>query len=92
LVDTLGLARRTQRVIKQNLAWAMLYNAVAIPAAVSGWVSPLSASIGMAASSAIVIANALRAARPALWLQAERRKSADVGPLAAEHALGSKGL
>jgi Cu2+-exporting ATPase len=55
-----GLARRTRRVILQNLAWAALYNAVAIPAAALGWVPPWLAAIGMSASSLLVVGNALR--------------------------------
>lgn len=49
-----------QRIIKQNLSWALLYNLVAIPVAASGYISPAWASIGMAASSLLVVANALR--------------------------------
>jgi Cu2+-exporting ATPase len=52
--------RRTLAVIRENLAWATLYNAVAIPAAAFGFVTPLVAAIGMSASSLAVIANALR--------------------------------
>ena len=57
------LARRTRRVIRQNLAWALGYNAIAIPLAVSGVVSPLVAAVGMSVSSLLVVANALRLAR-----------------------------
>ncbi len=54
------IARRTRSVILQNLAWAGLYNAVAIPAAAVGWVPPWLAAIGMSASSLLVVGNALR--------------------------------
>jgi Cu2+-exporting ATPase len=74
LKDALAVARRSERIIKQNFAWAILYNAIAVPAAVLGWVSPLLASIGMAASSAIVIGNALRAAHPVLWQRMQRTR------------------
>ena len=57
-------ARRTFRVIRQNLAWALGYNAIAIPLAASGYLSPLAASLGMSISSLIVVGNALRLARP----------------------------
>lgn len=67
LQDMLHVARRTRRVIAENLLWATLYNVIAVPAAVAGIVTPLMASIGMAASSIIVVANALRAAHPVLW-------------------------
>jgi Cu2+-exporting ATPase len=57
-------ARRTFRVIRQNLAWALVYNAVAVPAAAFGHVTPVMAAIGMSASSLIVVGNALRLAGP----------------------------
>jgi Cu2+-exporting ATPase len=53
-------ARRTRRVIAQNLAWAVAYNAVALPAAAAGWVSPWMAALGMSLSSVVVVTNALR--------------------------------
>ena len=56
-------ARRALQVIRQNLFWAFGYNALAIPLAAGGLVTPLLAGIGMAASSALVIANALRLLR-----------------------------
>jgi Cu2+-exporting ATPase len=58
-------ARRAFRVIRQNLSWALAYNVVAIPLAVSGHLSPLAAAIGMSASSLIVVGNAWRLSRPA---------------------------
>ena len=56
-------AAATMRVIRQNLAWAMLYNAGAIPAAAAGLVSPWLAAAGMSCSSALVVLNALRLRR-----------------------------
>ena len=53
-------ARDAMRIIRQNLAWAAAYNAVAIPLAVAGWITPLIAGVGMAASSLAVVMNALR--------------------------------
>ena len=67
LTAALDIARATLRVIRQNLAWALLYNAAAIPLAVCGYVTPLIAGVGMAASSMLVVANAarlMRSARP----------------------------
>jgi Cu2+-exporting ATPase len=60
LFEAAGTARRTVRVIRQNLAWASAYNLVAIPAAATGLLNPWLSGIGMAASSAIVVLNALR--------------------------------
>ncbi|HRO61402.1 MAG TPA: hypothetical protein PK177_19970, partial [Burkholderiaceae bacterium] len=50
----------TRRVVRQNLAWAMVYNMLAIPAAAVGWVPPVVAAIGMSASSLLVALNSLR--------------------------------
>lgn len=51
---------RTAAIIRQNLAWASLYNIVAIPAAAMGWMDPWSSAVGMSLSSALVVGNALR--------------------------------
>ena len=61
--QAVALARRTQRVIRQNLGWALAYNLVALPFAALGWVTPGLAALGMAASSLVVTANALRLGR-----------------------------
>ncbi|MDR2127917.1 MAG: cation-translocating P-type ATPase [Burkholderiaceae bacterium] len=53
-------ARRTMRVVRQNLAWAAAYNAVAIPLAIAGWMPPWAAGLGMASSSLLVVVNAMR--------------------------------
>jgi Cu2+-exporting ATPase len=57
------LARRTQRIVHQNLAWALGYNVLAIPLAATGYVTPWIAAVGMAASSLLVTLNALRLGR-----------------------------
>jgi Cu2+-exporting ATPase len=54
------LARRTVRIVRQNLAWAALYNAVCVPLAVAGLLSAWAAGLGMALSSLLVVLNALR--------------------------------
>jgi Cu2+-exporting ATPase len=56
-------ARRTFRVVRENLAWAFAYNLVAIPAAALGHVTPLVAALGMSVSSLLVVGNAMRLAR-----------------------------
>jgi Cu2+-exporting ATPase len=61
----IDLARRTRRVIRQNLAWAMGYNLLALPLAALGLVTPWLAALGMAVSSLTVTLNALRLARVA---------------------------
>ncbi|HQT33014.1 MAG: heavy metal translocating P-type ATPase [Thiobacillus sp.] len=60
LAEGVSLARKTQRIIRQNLGWALGYNLVAIPAAALGYVTPWMAGIGMSASSLLVVLNALR--------------------------------
>ena len=54
------LARQTMRIVRQNLVWAVVYNAVALPLAALGYVPPWAAAIGMSASSLVVVLNALR--------------------------------
>lgn len=60
LMDASIAATACMRVIRQNLAWATLYNLLAIPAAAFGLLTPWMAGFGMSASSALVVANALR--------------------------------
>jgi Cu2+-exporting ATPase len=61
--QALALARRTRRIVRQNLAWAVGYNLLALPLAASGAITPWIAALGMAASSLLVTANALRLVR-----------------------------
>ncbi|NGM22298.1 cadmium-translocating P-type ATPase [Roseomonas stagni] len=58
-------ARKAQLLAKQNIAFSLAYNVVAVPAAVLGFVTPLIAALVMASSSIIVILNALRAGKEA---------------------------
>jgi Cu2+-exporting ATPase len=60
VVKTLHLARRTLRVVRQNLWWAGIYNALCVPLAVLGWLPAWLAGMGMALSSLMVVLNALR--------------------------------
>jgi Cu2+-exporting ATPase len=57
------IAERALAIVRQNLAWASVYNALCIPLALVGWLPPWAAGIGMAASSLLVVLNAARAAR-----------------------------
>ncbi len=56
------LARRTLRIVRQNLLWAVAYNAACVPLAVAGWLPAWLAGLGMAGSSLLVVFNALRLA------------------------------
>ncbi|MFN0317377.1 MAG: heavy metal translocating P-type ATPase [Burkholderiales bacterium] len=67
-------ARRAMRILRQNLAWALAYNVVALPLAIGGWLTPWIAGAGMAASSLVVMLNSLR-----LWPREHRH----AGPIAA---------
>jgi Cu2+-exporting ATPase len=55
-------AKRTMKIIKQNLVWAALYNLICIPLAVMGFLPAWLAGLGMALSSLFVILNAARLA------------------------------
>jgi Cu2+-exporting ATPase len=61
--DAIALARDTRRIIRQNLAWAIAWNLVALPIAAMGLVTPWLAALGMALSSLTVTLNALRLGR-----------------------------
>jgi Cu2+-exporting ATPase len=58
-----ALARRCVRVVRQNLLWAILYNAASIPLALLGALPPWAAGLGMALSSLFVVLNSARLAR-----------------------------
>ena len=63
LYEALYIARKTLRVIKQNLFWAFAYNLVTIPLAASGNLAPVWAALAMASSSVLVVSNSLRLGR-----------------------------
>jgi Cu2+-exporting ATPase len=60
VVDATLRARKTMAVVQQNLWWALVYNAACIPLAIAGLLPAWLAGLGMAASSLVVVANALR--------------------------------
>jgi Cu2+-exporting ATPase len=59
--DTIEIARRAHRLMRQNLGIALVYNLIAVPLAFLGYVTPLVAALAMSGSSTIVTLNALRA-------------------------------
>jgi len=68
--DSLGLvskaidtARRTRQLVRQNLTWAVIYNASVVPLAIFGMLKPWMAALGMSLSSLLVVANASRLVR-----------------------------
>ncbi len=63
VAEAINYAERVGSVVRGNFVWAIGYNLIAVPFAIAGWVDPLVASIGMAASSAVVMANVMRLRR-----------------------------
>ncbi len=76
IIAALDIARATRRIVRQNIAFAVAYNAIALPLAALGWVSPWVGALGMSLSSIAVTANALRlrnrAARASMALAPQR--------------------
>ncbi|WP_296508509.1 cation-translocating P-type ATPase [Rhodoferax sp.] len=62
VLKALVLARKTMRVVRQNLWWALAYNLACIPLAIAGYLPAWLAGLGMACSSLLVVLNALRLA------------------------------
>ncbi|HEX7046780.1 MAG TPA: cation-translocating P-type ATPase [Gammaproteobacteria bacterium] len=60
LPATLALARSAWKTMRQNLAWALAYNAAALPLAVMGWIHPAVAAVAMGLSTLCVFGNSLR--------------------------------
>ncbi|MEW9796924.1 heavy metal translocating P-type ATPase [Alteromonas sp. CYL-A6] len=63
IADLLTIAQKTKRTIRQNMLWALGYNALILPFAVSGLLSPWMAVVGMSLSSIIVVTNSTRLLR-----------------------------
>jgi len=60
IYDAFKISRRTFRAVKENLGLSLLYNTVAIPLAIAGFVNPLVAALSMSLSSLVVVANSMR--------------------------------
>jgi Cu+-exporting ATPase len=71
VTEAIDISRRTWRTIRQGLFWAFAYNAVGIPLAALGYLSPMLAGAAMALSSVSVVANALRLRR---WPRSAARR------------------
>ena len=63
LVSGVDMARRTLTIMRENFAWAIGYNLIALPLAAGGWLTPWMSAIGMSGSSLLVVLNALRLRR-----------------------------
>ncbi len=71
LEEAFRIGRATYRLVKQNLALSLVYNAVTIPLAMAGYVIPLVAAISMSLSSLLVVGNSMRISWS--WKRAARR-------------------
>ena len=77
---TLALARRAMRLVRENIAWALAYNVVAVPLAALGLIGPWQAALAMGASSLTVLLNALRPLEPETPWKASTSSSPSPSP------------
>jgi len=81
--EVFRLTAATKRRIRENLGWAFLYNALAVPAAALGVLNPLVAAVAMAASSLLVVGNSARSLGGA-GTSGERNSDTDTLPVGAD--------
>ena len=60
ILEAYKISRRTFRAVKENLGFSLLYNVIAVPLAVAGFVNPLIAALSMSLSSLVVVGNSMR--------------------------------
>ena len=60
VISALKLSKKTLKIIRLNMGWALIYNVIGLPIAAAGLLSPLYAAAAMAASSVLVVTNSLR--------------------------------
>jgi Cu2+-exporting ATPase len=84
VLETIATARRTFAIVRENIGWAAGYNALALPLAALGYVTPLAAAVGMSISSLAVVLNALRLL-PARRAGDDGRRERDREPLRVAH-------
>lgn len=80
LPATLTLARGAWRTMRQNLAWALAYNAIALPLAVAGFVHPALAAVAMSLSTVCVLGNSLRFHWQTSQRATNRKKEFSISP------------
>lgn len=85
LLKARQVGKLTQKIIKQNVAWALGYNLTILPLAVMGYLAPYLAVIGMSTSSLIVVTNSLRLLKKNASPHASKNKK-----VTSEHALLSQ--
>jgi len=77
---TLAVARRAMQLVRENVAWALAYNVIAVPLAALGLIGPWQAALAMGASSLTVLLNALRPLEPEMPWKASTSSSRSPSP------------